>query len=59
MAISLREKAPETLAKIAKIADQYAHGKHLFSPMTGELVEQPKEEESKNTQSNLNNHIVL
>ena len=29
----LRERAPETLAQIAKIADQYleAHGKHLFS----------------------------
>ena len=34
LAIHLRERAPETLAKIAKIADQYleAHGKHLFSP---------------------------
>ena len=33
LAIHLRERAPETLAKIAKIADQYleAHGKHLFS----------------------------
>jgi len=34
LAIHLRERAPETLTKIAKIADQYleAHGKHLFSP---------------------------
>ena len=34
LAIHMRERAPETLAKIAKIADQYleAHGKHLFSP---------------------------
>ncbi|XP_015767115.1 PREDICTED: caldesmon-like [Acropora digitifera] len=34
LAIHLRERAPETLAKIAKIADQYleAHDKHLFSP---------------------------
>ena len=33
LAIHLRERAPETLAQIAKIADQYleAHGKHLFS----------------------------
>ena len=33
LAIHLRERAPETLAKIGKIADQYleAHGKHLFS----------------------------
>ena len=34
LAIHLRERAPETLAKIAKITDLYleAHGKHLFSP---------------------------
>ena len=34
LAIHLQERAPETLAKIAKIADQYleAHGKYLFSP---------------------------
>ena len=33
LAIHLQERAPETLAKIAKIADQYleAHDKHLFS----------------------------
>ena len=36
LAIHLRERAPETLAQIAKIADQYleAHGKHLFSPVS-------------------------
>ena len=41
LAIHLREKAPETLAKIAKIADQYleACGKHLFSPVSRKLAE--------------------
>ena len=34
LAIHLRERSPETLEEIAKIADQYleAHGKHVFSP---------------------------
>ena len=34
LAIHLRERAPETLEDIAKIADQYleAHGKQMFSP---------------------------
>ena len=54
LAIHLRERAPETLAKISKIADQYleAHGKHLLSPVSRKLTEQPEEEEAENTQSN-------
>ena len=54
LAIHLREKAPETLAKIAKIADQYleAHDKHLFSLVSRKLAEQPEEDEAENTQSN-------
>ena len=50
----LRKRASETLAKIAKIADQYleAHGKHLFSPVSRKLAEQPEEDEAENTQSN-------
>ena len=53
LAIHLRERAPETLAKIAKIADQYleAHGKHLFSPVSRKLAEQPDKDEAENTQS--------
>ena len=53
LAIHLRERAPETLAKIAKIADQYleAHGKHLFSPVSRNLAEE-LEDEAENTQSN-------
>ena len=54
MAIHLRKRASETLAKIAKIADQYleAHGKHFFSPVSRKLAEQPEEDEAENTQSN-------
>ena len=50
LAIHLRERAPETLDQIAKIADQYleAHGKHLFSSATKKLS---KAEETKNSQS--------
>ena len=50
----LGERAPETLAKIAKIADQYleAHSEHLFSPVSRKLAEQPEEDEAENTQSN-------
>ena len=50
LAIRLHERAPETLAKIAKIADRYleAHGKHLFSPVSRKLAE----DEAENTQSN-------
>ena len=44
LAIHLRERAPETLVQIAKIADQYleAHGKHLFSSASRKLQVQPK-----------------
>ena len=44
LAIHLQERAPETLAKIAKIADQYleAHGKHLFSPASRKPTVQPE-----------------
>ena len=54
LAIHLRERAPETLAKIAKIADQYleAHGKHLFSPASRKLTVQPEKDEAKNMQIN-------
>ena len=54
LAIHLRERAPETLAQIAKIADQYleAHGKHLFSSVSRKPVLPPEREEAKNTQSN-------
>ena len=53
LAIHLRERAPETLDQIAKIADQYleAHGKHLFSSATKKPVVQSKAEETKNLQS--------
>ena len=49
LAIHLRERAPKTLAKIVKIADQYleAHGKNLFSPASRKPTVQPK-----NTQIN-------
>ena len=54
LAIHLRERAPETLAKIAKIADQYleAHGKHLFSSASRKPTVQPEREEAKNLQIN-------
>ena len=54
LAIHLRERAPETLAKIAKIADQYleAHGKHLFSPVSRKPTVQPEKDEARNTQIN-------
>ena len=53
LAIHLRERAPETLDQIAKIADQYleAHGKHLFRSATKKPLVQPKAEETKNAQS--------
>ena len=53
LAIHLRERAPETLDQIVKIADQYleAHGKHLFSSATKKPLAQPKAEEAKNAQS--------
>ena len=54
MAIHLQEKAPETLAKIAKIADQYleAHDKHLFSPVSRKPTVQTEKDEARNTQIN-------
>ena len=54
LAIHLRERAPDTLAKIAKIADQYleAHGKHLFTPASRKPTVQPERDEAKNMQSN-------
>ena len=54
LAIHLRERAPQTLVQIAKIADQYleAHGKNLFSSVIKKPQVQPKAEETKTTQSN-------
>ena len=54
LAIHLRERAPDTLAKIAKIADQYleAHGKHLFTPASRKPTVQPERDEAKNMQNN-------
>ena len=54
LAIHLRERTPETLAKIAKIADHYleAHGKHLFSPGSRKPIVLPERDEGKNTQIN-------
>ena len=53
LAIHLRERAPETLVQIAKIADQYleAHGKHLFSPASRKPVVPPQKEETKSQQN--------
>ena len=53
LAIHLRERAPETLPQIAKIADQYleAHGKHLFSHAGRKLVVLPQKDETKNQQN--------
>ena len=52
LAIHLRERALETLAEIAKIADQYleAHDKHLFSPASRKPTVHPERNEAKNTQ---------
>ena len=54
LAIHLRERAPKTLTKIAKITDQYleAHGKRLFRPESRKLAEQPKEDEAEKPQFN-------
>ena len=54
LVIHLHERAPETLAKIAKIADQYleALGKHLFSPASRKPTVQPERDEAKNMQIN-------
>ena len=53
LAIHLRERAPETLVQIAKIANQYleAHGKHLFSPASRKPVVLPQKEETRNQQN--------
>ena len=53
LANHLRERAPERLVQIAKIADQYleAHGKHLFSSASKKPQVQPKVEETKTAQS--------
>ena len=53
LALHLRERAPETLAQIAKIADQYleAHGKHLFSHASRKPVVLPQKDETKNQQN--------
>ena len=52
LAIHLQESAPETLAKIAKITDQYLedHGKHLFSPASRKSTVQPERDKGINTQ---------
>ena len=54
LAIYLQERPPETLAKIAKIADQdlEAHGKHLFSPASRKPTVQSERDKAKNTQFN-------
>ena len=54
LTIHLRERAPETLANIAKITDQYleAHGKHLFSPASRKSIVPPERDEAKNMQIN-------
>ena len=51
LAVHRRERAPETLAQMAKIADQYleAHGKHLFSAGSKKPPVQPKAEDLKTT----------
>ena len=53
LAIHLRERAPETLVQIAKIADQYleAHAKHLFSPAGRKPGVLLKKDETKNQQN--------
>ena len=53
LAIRLRERAPETLVQMAKIADQYleAHRKHLFSSASKKVQVQPRVNETKNQQN--------
>ena len=53
LAVHLRERAPETLEEIAKIADQYleAHGKHVFSPARNKQPTPPEKEDNKKTVS--------
>ena len=54
LAIHLQERPPETLPKIAKIANQYleAHSKHLFSSASRKPTVQSERDEAKNTQIN-------
>ena len=49
LAVHLRERAPETLEEIAKIADQYleAHGKHVFSPARSKPPTPPEKDDNK------------
>ena len=53
LVIHLRERAPESLVQIAKIADQYlvGQGKHLFSPADRKPVVVPQKDETKNQQN--------
>ena len=53
LAVHLRERAPENLDQIAKIADQYleAHGRRLFNPVKNEAPEQTDDDESERTLS--------
>ena len=53
LAIQVRERAPETLVQIARIADQHleAHEKHLFRSASKKPQVQPKAEETKTAQS--------
>ena len=50
---AIRERGPESLVQIAKIADQYleAQGKHLFSPANRKPVVLPQKGETKNQQN--------
>ena len=55
LAVHLRERAPETLEEMAKIADQYleAHGKHIFSPArSNKPPTPPEQDDSKKPASN-------
>ena len=53
LAIHLRERAPETLVQIARIADQYlvSQGKRLFSSPSKKLQLRPKVDKTKNQQN--------
>ena len=45
LSFHLRERAPETLAQIAKYLE--AHGKHLFSPASRKPVIPPQKDDTK------------
>ena len=53
LAVHLRERAPENLDQIAKIADQYleAHGKYLFNPVKNGAPKETDDDESERTLS--------